>query len=93
MVKQASAKPRTRKVKAEYYCVCVRRNYEDVWRAVSKHETRDEAQAELERRRSFTGVFNYDNADLQVMSRTEAQGLFGASWDYKPIGTRKVKSA
>lgn len=93
MAKQASTKPRTRKAQPEYFCVCVRRNYEDVWRAVSKHETRDEAQAELERRRGFTGVFNYDNADLQVMSRTEAQSVFGAGWDYKPIGTRKVKSA
>lgn len=91
MAKQAATKPRTRKQQPEYYCVCVRRNYENVWRAVSKHDTREEAQTELERRRSFTGVFNYDNADLQVMSRTEAQGVFGKGWEYKPIGARKAK--
>ena len=41
----------------EYYCVAVRRNYEQVWRVVSKHETREDAQAELDKRRGYTGAF------------------------------------
>jgi hypothetical protein len=71
---------------AQYYCVAVRRNYETVWRVVSKHKTVEEAQAEVETRRSYTGVFNYDNAELRVLSRTEAKKEFGAKWEYKAIG-------
>jgi hypothetical protein len=82
----------TKKKQAEYYCVAVRRNYEEVWRVVSKHESRDEAEAELEKRRGYTGAFNYDNADLRVMSRSEAKKEFGSDWEYKPIG-KHVKSA
>ena len=78
------------KSRADYYCVWVRRNYETVWRAVSKHDNREQAEAELERRRSFTGAFNYDNAELRILSRNEARKEFGKEWDYKPIGsTRK----
>lgn len=75
----------------EYYCVAVRRNYETVWRVVSKHETREEAQAELETRRSYTGAFNYDNAELRVISRSEAKQEFGKEWEYTPIGAAKNK--
>ena len=84
------AKQKSVKSKADYYCVWVRRNYETIWRAVSKHDSRDAAQAELERRRGFTGPFNYDNAELRILSRNEARKEFGKDWDYKPIGsTRK----
>ncbi len=76
----------SKKANSEYFCVAVRRNYEDIWRLVSKHRTSDEAQAELERRRSYTGAFNYDNAELQVFSRSQAKREFGADWEYKPIG-------
>jgi hypothetical protein len=76
----------------EYFCVCVRRNYESVWRVVSKHATREEAEAELEKRRGYTGAFNYDNAELRVLSRSEAKKEFGADWEYKPIGSDKVKA-
>lgn len=75
-----------KKAKPEYYCVIVRRNYESISRVVSKHPTREEAQADLENRRSFTGAFNYDNAELRVLSRSEAKAEFGADWEYKPIG-------
>jgi hypothetical protein len=81
-----------RKPKAEYYCVAVRRNYEEVWRMVSKHTTREEAQSELESRRAYTGAFNYDNAELRVISRSEAKKEFGESWEYHPIGDGKTKS-
>ncbi len=77
----------------DYFCVAVRRNYESVWRVVSKHTTREEAQAELEKRRAYTGAFNYDNAELRILSRTEGKKEFGADWEYKPIGTAKNKSA
>jgi hypothetical protein len=85
------APPKTSKSKVEYYCVAVRRNYEETWRIVSKHATRDEAQNELETRRSYTGAFNYDNAELRVLSRSEAKKEFGASWEYKPIGDGKTR--
>lgn len=76
---------------SEYFCVCVRRNYESIWRAISKHDTREQAQAALDERRAYTGVFNYDNAELRVLSRTEAKAEFGADWEYKPIGEAKTK--
>jgi hypothetical protein len=76
----------------EYYCVAVRRNYEDVWRVVSKHATPEEAQAELDKRRSYTGAFNYDNAELRVLSRSQAKKEFGRDWEYTPIGGSKTKA-
>jgi hypothetical protein len=82
----------TTRKKAEYYCVGVRRNYEPTWRMVSKHTTRDEAQAQLDKMRGFTGNFNYDNADLRVVSRVEAKAEFGAQWEYKPIVHSSSKS-
>jgi hypothetical protein len=81
----------TKKRGSEYYCVCVRRNYESIWRVVSKHDTREQAQAALEEKRAYTGVFNYDNAELRVLSRTEAKAEFGPHWEYKPIGEAKAK--
>jgi hypothetical protein len=77
----------------EYYCVAVHREYESVWRVVSKHSTREEAEAELEKRRGYTGAFNYDNAELRVLSRSEAKKEFGANWEYAPIGTPKTKAS
>ena len=73
----AKAKPRA---KSEYYCLWVNRNYEDVWRAVIKHDTREAAQEVLDKRRGYSGVFNYDNAELRVLSRTEALKDFGKEW-------------
>ena len=82
------------KKQSDYYCVAVKRNYEDVWRLVSKHDTRDAAEAEIQKLRGFTGPFNYDNAELRVISRAEGKKEFGKSWEYTPIGgTRKPKSA
>jgi hypothetical protein len=75
-----------KKALTEYYVVAVRRHYEDIWRLVSKHATREEAQAELDERRAYTGSFNYDNADLRVLSRSEAKAEFGPKWEYVPIG-------
>jgi len=80
-----------RKAKVDYYCVAVKRDYESMWRVVSKHATREEAQAELDTRRAFTGVFNYDNAELRVLSRSDAKKEFGESWEYHPIGEHKTK--
>jgi IMP dehydrogenase/GMP reductase len=77
----------------EYFCVAVQRDYETVWRFVSQHATREEAEAELEKRRSYTGVFNYDNAKLRVISRAEAKKEFGKDWEYVPIGGVKKKPA
>jgi len=66
----------TKKSKVEYYCVAVRRNYEEVWRIVSKHDTQEEAQAELEKRRSYTGAFNYDNAELRDLTRRSEKRIW-----------------
>ena len=77
--------------KLEYFVVAVRRNYETVWRFVSKHDTREQAEAELEERKSYTGAFNYDNAELRVISRSEARKEFGADWEFTPIGGNKEK--
>ena len=80
--------------RSEYYCVAVRRNYEETWRVVSKHDTNEEAQVELDKRRAYTGAFNYDNAELRVISRSEAKKEFGSDWEYAPIGApRKTKAA
>src|SRR4051794_3810539 len=80
--------PKGRKAEqADYFCVAVKRDYEPVWRVVSKHTTREEAQAEVDKRRGFTGAFNYDNAELRILSRTEAKKEFGADWEYKTIGS------
>jgi hypothetical protein len=76
----------SKKGSAQYFCVAVRRDYESVWRFVSKHNTQAEAEEELERRRSFKGTFNYDNAELRVLSRAQAKAEFGQDWEYKPIG-------
>jgi hypothetical protein len=77
----------------EYFCVAVQRNYETMWRIVSKHRTREEAEAELETRRAYTGAFNYDNAELRVISRSEGKKEFGKDWEYTPIGAAKSKPA
>lgn len=80
------------KQSSDYFCVAVHRNYEDNWRIVSKHATREEAEAEIEKLRSYTGVFNYDNAELRVISRAEGKKEFGKNWEYVPIGgVRKIK--
>lgn len=78
-----------KKQSAVYYCLAVHRDYESKWRVISKHATVEEAQAELERRRAFTGVFNYDNAELRVLSSTDAKKEFGPKWEYRPIGGTK----
>jgi hypothetical protein len=73
---------------AEYYCVAVQRNYESIWRVITKHDTIEEAEQELERRRGFTGSFNYDNATLRLLSRSEAKREFGKTWEFQPIGSQ-----
>ena len=82
----------TKNQRAEYFCVAVQRNYEDKWRIVSKHATREEAEAEIEKLRSYTGTFNYDNAQLRIISRTEGKKEFGKSWEYVPIGGVRKKA-
>lgn len=77
-----------REPQQEYFCVMVKRNYEDVWRVVGKYETREEAEEAVQVKRAYTGVFNYDNAELQVISRTEGKKKFGANWEYTPIGEK-----
>lgn len=81
----------TKTQRAEYFVVAVQRNYEENWRFVSKHATEEEAQIELDKLRSFTGPFNYDNAQLRIISRSEAKKEFGKSWEYVPIGGHKPK--
>jgi len=84
------AKGRTSK---QYFCLAVRRHYETVWRVIAKYDTVEEAQAALEERRTYTGAFNYDNADLRVISREEAKQEFGAKWEYHAIGEKPEPTA
>jgi len=73
-------------VKKQYYCLAVRRNYETIWRIIDKFDTEAEAQSALEARRAYVGVFNYDNAELRIISREQGKQEFGARWEYHPIG-------
>jgi hypothetical protein len=91
MTAKKAASPK-KSANQEYYCVAVRRDYEPIWRLVSKHDTLEEAQEELEKRRGYTGAFNYDNAELRVISRSEGKKEFGKSWEYVPIGTAPKKA-
>lgn len=76
----------------EYFCVAVQRNYEPQWRVISKHSTREEAQAEIDNRRAYKGAFNYDNAEFRIISRAEAKKEFGKKWEYTPIGAQSTKT-
>jgi hypothetical protein len=73
-------------VKKQYYCLAVRRSYEDVWRIVDKFDTEAEAQTARDERRAYTGVFNYNNAEFRIISREQGKQEFGARWEYHPIG-------
>jgi len=80
-----------RSTKNEYYCLAVRRDYETAWRVITKHDTLEQAEAELQERRGYTGAFNYDNAELRVLSRSEAKKEFGEDWEFAPIGGNTTK--
>lgn len=80
------------------YFVMVQRNYETIKRVVSAHPTREEAIAERDKRRAYTGSFNYNNAELTVISLAEAKKIFGEDWQFgatsKPKPQKsKTKSA
>jgi hypothetical protein len=77
----------------EYYCVAVQRDYESQWRIITKHNTPEEAQAEIDARRAYTGAFNYDNATFRIISRSQGKKEFGKKWEYTPIGARPSKSS
>ncbi len=74
--------------KKVYFCLAVRRHYEENWRIIDKFDTLDQAQVALDERRSYEGVFNYDNAELRIFSREEGKLEFGPRWEYRPIGTQ-----
>jgi hypothetical protein len=79
---------KVKQVEPEYFCLAVRREYETVWRVIGKYETPEQAETALNEKRAYEGSFNYNNAELKVMSRTEAKQQFGATWEYHPIGTK-----
>ncbi len=79
-------------VKKQYFCIAVRRNYEDNWRIVDKFDTEEDAQAALDKRRAYVGVFNYDNAELRIISREQGKKEFGARWEYHPIEKKATPS-
>ncbi|GIK66111.1 MAG: hypothetical protein BroJett018_39050 [Chloroflexota bacterium] len=74
-------KPVPPSVPNEYF-VMVQRNYETIKRVVSAHPTREEAIAERDKRRAYTGSFNYDNAELTVITLAEAKKIFGEDWEF-----------
>jgi hypothetical protein len=73
---------------SERFYLAVKRNYEDIWRLVSEFTTRQEAEDQMTERRGWTGAFNYDNAELRVISTGEAKAEFGSDWHYKPLGSK-----
>ena len=73
------------------YFVMVQRNYETIKRVVSGHPTREEAQAELDKRRGYTGSFNYDNAELTVITLNEAKKIFGEDWEFGVVAKPKTQ--
>lgn len=73
------------------FFVMVQRNYETIKRVVSAHPTRDEAQAELDKRRGYTGSFNYDNAELTVITAADAKRIFGDDWEFGVTPKTKAK--
>src|SRR5258708_21191101 len=83
----------SKKTSPEYFCVCVKRDYEDKWRVVSKHDTQAEAEAEIEKRRAYTGVFNYDHAQLRVISRSKPKEDFGPRSESNPMGNKDRRKA
>jgi hypothetical protein len=72
----------------EYYCLAVRRNYEEIWRFIGKYDTLEQAQAALDEKRAYVGAFNYDNAELRIISRSDAKKEFGTDWEYRRIGDK-----
>lgn len=83
-----AAKTKVKAVEPEYYCLAVKREYESVWRVIGKYDTEEQAETALEEKRAYEGSFNYHNAELKVLSRTQAKQQFGATWEYHPIGTK-----
>lgn len=73
-------------VEPHSYYLAVKRNYEDVWRVIGKYDSQDQAQTVLDEKRAYSGSFNYDNAELKVLSDAEAKKLFGSEWVYHKIG-------
>ena len=72
----------------QHYYLVVRRNYEDIWRVIGRYDTEEQAQTMLEEKRAYVGSFNYDNAELKVLSDPEAKKQFGTDWSYHPIGEK-----
>ncbi len=72
----------------QHFYLAVKRNYEDVWRVIGRYDTREEAQTLLDEKRAYVGSFNYDNAELKILSDAEAKKQFGAEWVYHPIGEK-----
>ena len=81
-------KTKVKPTEPEYFCLAVRRDYEKVWRVIGKYETQEQAEAALAEKRGYEGSFNYNNAELKVITRSEAKKQFGADWEYHPIGTK-----
>ena len=72
----------------QHYYVAVKRNYEDVWRVIGKYDTLEQAEVVIAEKRAYVGSFNYDNAELKVLSYADAKKQFGAEWVYHPIGEK-----
>ncbi len=65
---------------SEYY-IFIRRNFEATWYIASKHTSHQKAEAALAKMRSFSGMLSFSNAQLLLLSRSEAQQEFGTDWE------------
>src|SRR4051812_46572664 len=67
-------------VNNEYY-IFIRRNYEAAWHIASQHTSQQKAEAALAKMRNFSGLVNFHNAQMLMLSRSEAQREFGSDWE------------
>jgi hypothetical protein len=70
----------TETMNSEYY-IFIRRNYEASWHVASRHTSQQKAEAALQKMRKFTGIVNFTNAQLLMLSHTEAEREFGTEWE------------
>jgi hypothetical protein len=75
-------------IEPKHFYLAVKRNYENVWRVIGEYDTQEQAETVLAEKRAYVGSFNYDNAELKVLTDVEARKQFGSDWVYHKIGEK-----
>jgi hypothetical protein len=63
------------------FFIFIRRNHEAAWHVASRHTSQQKAEAILTKMRSFSGMVNFHNAQMLLLSHSEAQREFGSDWE------------